>query len=101
MQRPRQAGSVGIQSMERREAIRGRLLVVGGAVVALGLLVGGCGYSEHDEYFHIRSIVVEPTPGDGSTIASLDRSGQAGNARAAMAMNRPRGQASDQPVARE
>ena len=41
-----------------------------------GLLVaGGCGYSDHDEYFRIRSIVVQATPGDGSMIASSEGRG--------------------------
>lgn len=101
LKRPRQADMVERPVMNRFGTIRGRVLVLGAVAVLGGLLAGGCGYSEHDEYFRIRGIVIEPTPGDGSMIASLDHTGQVGNARAAVAMNRARGRASDQPVSRE
>jgi hypothetical protein len=78
-------------------------LVLVSLAASAGLLsLTGCGYSDHDEYFNIRSIVVQAEPGDGSMIAATDgRRGPVGNAKAAMVLNRRRGSASDQQVSLE
>lgn len=103
LQCPRQAGNLESPDMRFFGTISRRTCILGGLACA-GLLgiAGGCGYSSNDEYFRIRSIVVQATPGDGSMIASTDgRSGPVGNSRAAMVLNRPRGSASDQRVSLE
>ena len=67
-------------------------------IAGLACLAGGCGYSGREEYMRIRAMAVEPVPGDGSTIASLDsvpaqiRAGRA----AVIATGQPRGLVSDQ-----
>lgn len=88
--------------MMRFRTIRKRACVLGGLACAGLLIAGGCGYSDHDEYFRIRSIVVQATPGDGSMIASNEgRGATVGKAREAMLRSRTRGSASDQRISLE
>ena len=83
-----------------RTCIRCSVLTAGFGGLALAV---GCGYSGRDEYVRIRSIAVEPVPGDGSTIASLQSAPiQFRASRAAvLASNQPRGVASDQSQSSE
>lgn len=57
--------------MSRLGALAGGAFVAG-ALAAGVMTAGGCGTTQHDEYFAIREIVVEPVKGDGTMIASRD-----------------------------
>lgn len=88
--------------MSRSRTIRTGACVLGVLACAGLLPASGCSTTDHDEYFRIRSIVVQATPGDGSMIASNGGRGDSmGKAREAMLRNRSRDSISDQRVSLE
>lgn len=86
--------------MSRRSAILKHAMIVCAAIPAaiVSGLCGGCGYSTHDEFAHIRSINVAAQRGDGTLIASRDtRPVLVQDAeRPAVAMSTQRGRVTDQ-----